>query len=360
MTTEPFFNRKITSVHLLCEFAETRGVEADDLLAGSGITRTTLKDHRATVSAKQEMRVIANLCRLLSGVPALGTEAGLRYHFTAFGTLGFAMASSPNLRAALETTLQHFTLTFALSRFHVNEGEDVTEITLTADHLPKEIRAFVLERDIAAMIRVQRDLLPGAGIIRGVAFPFPHRGNSARYRTLLETEPDFDAPHCVLNIDRKAILAPLPSANAIAHKAAQEQCSQMATTGKPSQNLACLIRKHLMRAFPGMPDMETVAADFCMTSRTLRRHLGRENTSFTQIRDEVRETIAKDLLLTTSLSIAEIAYRLGFACATSFINAFKKWTGQTPLAYRRAIQTLPYVDRHATSAMTFSPKRPRL
>ncbi|MDB4956986.1 MAG: oruR2, partial [Myxococcales bacterium] len=37
------------------------------------------------------------------------------------------------------------------------------------------------------------------------------------------------------------------------------------------------------------------------------------------------------------LSVAEVAYMLHFSDATSFHHTFKRWTGQTPLDYRRQL-----------------------
>ncbi|WP_235917492.1 helix-turn-helix domain-containing protein [Hymenobacter busanensis] len=45
---------------------------------------------------------------------------------------------------------------------------------------------------------------------------------------------------------------------------------------------------------------------------------------------------AKALLHHTSWSTAEIAYSLGFEYPTYFNNFFKKHTGTTPLAFRKA------------------------
>ncbi|WP_089814570.1 helix-turn-helix domain-containing protein [Chitinophaga sp. YR627] len=43
---------------------------------------------------------------------------------------------------------------------------------------------------------------------------------------------------------------------------------------------------------------------------------------------------AKSLLLTTNLSISEIAYQLGFEDPGYFNRLFKNKTGQTPLEFR--------------------------
>ncbi len=47
-------------------------------------------------------------------------------------------------------------------------------------------------------------------------------------------------------------------------------------------------------------------------------------------------TDAKRLLSTTSLSVSEIAYSLGFDNVSYFISVFRKHTGMTPNAYRKA------------------------
>ena len=48
----------------------------------------------------------------------------------------------------------------------------------------------------------------------------------------------------------------------------------------------------------------------------------------------VRQTLAEEWLSGSSLSVEHIAEMLGYAEATSFINAFKRWAGRTPHAYR--------------------------
>ena len=60
--------------------------------------------------------------------------------------------------------------------------------------------------------------------------------------------------------------------------------------------------------------------------------------SFNQTRfnnwDEVRQTLAEEWLSGSDLAVEHIAEMLGYAESTSFINAFKRWTEQTPHAYR--------------------------
>ena len=83
-----------------------------------------------------------------------------------------------------------------------------------------------------------------------------------------------------------------------------------------------------------MPRMSEISASLCMTTRTLRRRLVQEGVTFAELRDEVRVAMADELLTVPQLSIPQIAERLGYAEPTSFINAFKRWHGVTPHAFR--------------------------
>ncbi|MBA6097067.1 MULTISPECIES: AraC family transcriptional regulator [Pseudomonas] len=84
-----------------------------------------------------------------------------------------------------------------------------------------------------------------------------------------------------------------------------------------------------------MPDMNTVAGPLCMTPRTLRRRLIDEDTTFLKLCDEVRYALAREFLREYVLSVEQISARLGYIDPTSFIKAFKRWTGETPLSYRK-------------------------
>jgi AraC-like DNA-binding protein len=50
--------------------------------------------------------------------------------------------------------------------------------------------------------------------------------------------------------------------------------------------------------------------------------------------DEVRETLAEQLLSTAGLSVETVAERLGFANTAGFISAFKRWKGVPPGTWR--------------------------
>jgi hypothetical protein len=59
--------------------------------------------------------------------------------------------------------------------------------------------------------------------------------------------------------------------------------------------------------------------------------------SYQELVDGARRAAAVRLLADPALAIAEIAYLIGYSEPASFHHAFKRWTGETPHAYRELI-----------------------
>jgi hypothetical protein len=68
-------------------------------------------------------------------------------------------------------------------------------------------------------------------------------------------------------------------------------------------------------------------ASLCMSASTLRRRLAEEGQTYQGLKDSVRKELAIVWLAEPAISFAEIATRLGFADASSFYKAFRKWSG---------------------------------
>jgi AraC-like DNA-binding protein len=328
------FVRSVTSMRLMAELARGRGLPVHQSLMGTGIEEPDLDNPALLVTAHQELRLIRNLVESLPHGPALGLDAGSRYHFTAFGALGFAIVSSPTVRSALDVALGYFHLTFAFTHPKVVDTEDETILTLDDTGIPKDLRRFVVERDLRALVTVQRDLFSLSTPFKRLSFSFEAPPHPVDYLGVFGVEPVFNAPMNQAAMDKAVMQLPLPQANDLALRSAVEQCRKLLDERKSRPMLAGQVRDMLAANTAQIASMETVAGVLCLTARTLRRRLQAENTTFAELRDEVRQTLAEEWLSGSSLSVEHIAEMLGYAEATSFINAFKRWTGRTPHAYR--------------------------
>jgi AraC-like DNA-binding protein len=87
------------------------------------------------------------------------------------------------------------------------------------------------------------------------------------------------------------------------------------------------------------PTVEAVGRALALSARSLQRRLSEAGTTYQQLLDDVRETVACELLGRTNLDSGEIAFLLGFEELNSFNRAFSAWKGTTPLRWRQGAQT---------------------
>jgi AraC-like DNA-binding protein len=86
-------------------------------------------------------------------------------------------------------------------------------------------------------------------------------------------------------------------------------------------------------------EQDRIAREIGMSSRTMRRKLADEGSSFQEVLDECRMRQALfEFRTRPDLSIAEIALRLGYAEHSNFTRAFHRWSGVSPQAWRAGME----------------------
>jgi AraC-like DNA-binding protein len=87
----------------------------------------------------------------------------------------------------------------------------------------------------------------------------------------------------------------------------------------------------------GMPTAPAVASKLGLKPRTLHRLLGKQGTSFTRLVEQKRYDSARRMLRESVTPILSIAWSLGYADASAFSRAFRRWSGMTPNEWRKTM-----------------------
>lgn len=330
------FQRGIASMQLQAQLGLDHGLPLERCLEGTGLTPAELADPAAVVSAHQELRLVRNLVQGLAQVQGLGLEAGVRYHFTAYGILGFAVISSPTVGSAMDVALRYLNLTYAFNRITAETAGAEMRLVFDDRAIPEDVRQFLLERDAAAALVLQREMFASTLVPRRLRLRGGPPQYAAQFQRLFGVEPEFGAARNEVVFDAALLDAPLPQANEASRRMAEEQCHRLLAARKARTGLAERVRNRILQQPSQIPDMPAMAQELLMTPRTLRRRLLDEGTSYKALTDEVRETLAEELLSAAQLSVEQIAERLGYAEPASFIHAFKRWKGRPPHRYRLA------------------------
>ena len=343
--------RAASSIQIMVQLGCEHELSQELCLQDTGLCSDDLQRGDLLVSAEQELQVIDNLVTALPDITDLGIQAGLRYQLTTFGIWGFAMISSPNLKSAIEVGLAYLGLSFVLVDF--NFYQDSTSepgmgwLEFDTSLIPEHLQAFVIGRHLAVTQRLMREIygqrpwLPRAIEIAAPALPL------GRLLAGLELDVEdmsagsmlsrlsFNCDKNRIGIDAAKLSQPLPKADAATAAFCIQQCERLLSQRAPQTGMAAEVRKQLLSR-PGQPiTLEQLAEQFHISPRTLRRRLSSQNTSLRQLQDDVRKTLAIELLTVTQLSVEAVGERLGYSEPASFIRAFSRWLGQTPGQYKR-------------------------
>ena len=74
-----------------------------------------------------------------------------------------------------------------------------------------------------------------------------------------------------------------------------------------------------------------------MSERTLRRRLQDEGATFEQLLDATRCDLAQHYLARPTMTVAEVAYLLGFSEPGAFNRACKRWFEASPRQFREQL-----------------------
>jgi AraC-like DNA-binding protein len=102
-------------------------------------------------------------------------------------------------------------------------------------------------------------------------------------------------------------------------------------SGSLTEGLRRVLRTELLR---NTCSAATIARLFSMHRRTMSRHLRTEGRAFRQVANEIRFEIACELLENTDMALTQIAAVLRYSELSAFTRAFRRWSGQTPSAWR--------------------------
>ncbi len=333
-TTHWAFPRSVAGISLLLEFAEEQQVASATVLRGVGVEERLLADPSYVVPAEVELTALRNLASALTAREAPGLELGARYHVTAFGILGWALLSSRTVAEAMSLALRFLDLSHIFTVPEVAVEDDEVSVTLRTVGLPDDLCRFLVERDVAAIHTVLSELVPGGVPLTSVSLAHEAPSDLSLHEALLGVRPRFDAGCAELRFAASHLARVLPQANPHSQALAEQMCREVVSRRRGRSGITEQVRVWITRNVAYGASTAGAAAGLAISQRTLRRRLAEAGSGFQALLDEVRRALAEEMLDTGVLSVEDVAQRLGYAEASSFIHAFKRWHGETPAQYR--------------------------
>ncbi|MDF1629888.1 MAG: helix-turn-helix domain-containing protein [Alcanivoracaceae bacterium] len=312
----------------------------DDLLNHLGTTPEQFDDPAFTVDGEQLYGLFMWLRDNTEGQISL---KGWISHFsaTSAGLAGMAALSAGNVRESLLVAVRYLPLLVPVMRATLTEEPSQVRFSLEMTTDMGEMNRFLLEIVTAAVHIISKDVM-SEEVPRVIHFTHGYGDGSRAEKRRRDLEEVF-AARVVFNSyfngmeGRTQDLSVMTrSPNDATFSAVKRILEDELSIGNGAMSFATVVHHELVKlANAGKyPSLEEFADRMNMSPRTLVRKLGKEDTSFKSITNEVWLRLAKELLLKTRYSIKKIALQTGFNTTNSFSRAFKSLVGETPLAWR--------------------------
>jgi AraC-like DNA-binding protein len=308
---------------------QARGIDPAPLFRSAGVDPATLGVPGKRVSTRTALR-LQRIVDEAIGDPALGLDVASQMQGTALHALGYAWLASATLGEAFRRFARYARVVSELWSLDIEESPTGARVSFVFPVGELRRPDWIHDWLAAGAVRLSRLICGDAFAPLEVALPRERPADAAPFEQWFRAPIGWQAPQASLVCGAGDFSRELPTGNpevaAATERLALEYLARLDRSDTVTQ-----VRRRIGDRLPsGVPSHEEVARALALSPRTLTRRLEEAGTSFTAIVDETRRALAEQYLARTEYSVAEVAYLVGFAEASSFNRAFRRWTGRAP------------------------------
>ena len=276
-------------------------------------------------------RAVALRPQLLGAGLAIGSGVQPRH----VGVMGYVVLASANLGEAMLGYQRYERLFY---------GSDLVSLVALGDEIevrwPAVQPSFTHLTDavgISALVTFLRQQVDSPVTLSQVSFisPAPSAEEHALYQDFFGCPVQFDDSHARIRFATHYLSLPLADSNPSLRALLDRQMQALLLALPDSDAFDRALQQVMLKLLPeGNISLPRAARELCVSVRTLQRRLDGRGISWQSLLDRTREQLARQYLADRTLTLGDIALLLGFSEQSAFNRAFKRWTGQTPLAIR--------------------------
>ena len=320
-------------VKTLINAAAVNGLNCEALLKAADLNSNMLKNTQLRITPDQFSRFMRALW-FYGNDEFLGLASEPTKHGV-FTLMAKQAVNCPNLNTVYRHICHFYnlvtngiTLNMKVENELVYFSMELAEDSLDPDYSLREFLMLVWHRFPSWLIGQQ---LP----LKSIALAYPEPKHINEYRLMYPCPAIFNSKANTLVFEAKYLNMPVVQTpkflRAYLKRAPLDWFKRQAYFHVFTQRVVSYLQSNVQIA---STNMGTIAAQLHVTTRTLRRKLKDEGTSFQTLKDDVRRDTAIHLLSQPNIPISTISRQLGFSEPSVFTRAFKLWTGVSPKIYR--------------------------
>lgn len=269
--------------------------------------------------------------------PGFAVRVGLQMKIEDYGVLGLSWRTCSWAGEIFERSERYFKLLSDTFVWQIKERGEISCI-----HLNREAHRRGLELSTEASLSAtvvvlqattEKEIYPTE-----VTFKHDPPEDLANYEAAFQCPVLFNQPHYSISYKTADLRTRTAKADAsinrfLVERVEEETIGLMVAGNK----LVFDVEQLITDALPsGIPSIHLIAGHVGMSNRTLTRRLSAAGVTYRDLIKKMQEKVAVHLLKNSSRSIGEIAFETGFSEQSAFNRAFKRWTGLSPVEFRKS------------------------
>jgi AraC-like DNA-binding protein len=316
-----------------------RNVPVAPLLSRAGISEDDIDNREARIWALGQGKLLEYAAEAV-GDNEFGLHLAEETNPREAGLLFYIASAAENVEDALSLTARYCRIGNETERLNVNRSSENMTVETTFAGLPRHFAWQNTEFVMAATIRALREMAGQDFKPVRVTFTLARDSAQSASERFFGCPVEFSAPADQFSLSNDTLAIPLitedhhllETLRPICEAAAKDRRTVRGTVPSLVENEVQKMLHH------GKADRRRVAKALGLSEQTLSKGLAEENTSFDHVVDRLRHSLALQYVKQRHISVAQIAWLLGYEGPTSFNTAFSRWTGRSASEVRNETQ----------------------
>ena len=214
--------------------------------------------------------------------PLLGLKVAQAFLPQSYGLFGFGLMCAPSLRSSLAFSVRYQRLTYTLMTLSTHVVGDEVHFRFTPNHqqIDPPLAVFFSDRDVAASMVFFRATPLAAAVPKRVTLVHDGYGQAQAYQGFFGCDVEFSADAGSLIFAADYLDVPAPYRNAQAYAVCERECSRLLADLTGGTDIVRQVERELQSRPGYLQDIDSIARQLNLSSRTLRRRLAERGQSF--------------------------------------------------------------------------------
>jgi AraC-like DNA-binding protein len=304
-------------------FLRKRNVALTPLLRRAGLSETDLEKRPPRISAAAQGRLLEYAAEAMDD-SAFGLHLAQQTNPREAGLLFYVASAAKTIGEALALSARYCRIVNEAMRPKLTRSSEGLRAQLHFVGLPRHHARQYVEFLAAASLKGLREMAGRDFRLPQVSFAHTRASDLREFERFFRCPVEFGALADQLDYSNETLALPHFTEDRHLLDALQPICDEAAKERHtPKGTLRASVEDEVQKLLPhGKAKRETVARALAMSERTLSRKLAEERTTFDEIVDQLRRSLALQYVKDRAISVSQIAWLLGYEGSTSFNHAF--------------------------------------